>query len=77
MSIEKNVIDYLKETFRLEQVNLDMNFRDDLGFDSLDLVELVAYLEDVLHHHVTDEELSQLTTVRDVVHFLQAKGADI
>lgn len=40
---------------------------EDLGMDSLDLVELVTEAEEVLKVEISDEELSKLETVKDVV----------
>lgn len=55
------------------------SFIDDLGADSLDLVELIMSFEDVFKDDVptleiSDEEAEKIATVGDAVTFLKAKG---
>lgn len=49
---------------------------DDLGGDSLDLVELVMALEDEFEFEITDEEAEKLVTVQDVVDFVSLRFPD-
>ncbi len=48
----------------VEQVKIESDLARDLGFDSLDTVELIAYLDDELH--VKEAEPAELRTVHDV-----------
>ena len=47
------------------------NIMDDLGADSLDVVELITSLEDEFDVIITDERIRELTTVKDVVDFIE------
>lgn len=50
------------------------SFVDDLGADSLDLVELVLALEDKFKIEISDEEAEQLITVQDALDCLKGRG---
>lgn len=53
---------------------MDTNFRDDLGVDSLDIVELSMALEDEFGiGEMSEEDLASITTIGDLVAYLQRK----
>lgn len=54
-----------------DAVTLDASFIEDLGCDSLDVVELVMTLEEEFNIEVPDEELEKLVTVGDVVEYIE------
>ncbi len=54
------------------QVSLEASFKEDLGADSLDVVELVMELEDEFDLEISDEDAEKITTVGDVVKYIQA-----
>jgi len=54
------------------QVVLEASFKDDLGADSLDVVELVMELEDEFDLEISDEDAEKITTVGDVVKYIEA-----
>ena len=54
-----------------DRITMDTNIADDLGADSLDVVELVMSIEDNFGSVITDENAANLTTVRQVVEFLE------
>lgn len=54
-----------------DQVTLDAKFIEDLGADSLDVVELVMALEEEFGHEIPDEEAEKLQSVGDVVKFIE------
>lgn len=54
-----------------EQITPDTNLVDDLGADSLDVVELIMSLEDEFGISISDEDAVQLTTVRLIVEYLE------
>ena len=59
-----------------DEITMDCSF-DDLGADSVDLVELVMAMEEEFDVGEIDEaELAGLKTVRDCVHFLSKKLGD-
>ena len=52
-------------------ITMDTNIADDLGADSLDVVELVMSIEDEFEMEVPDEEIEKMKTVADVVKFIE------
>ena len=54
-----------------ESITLETNLIDDLGADSLDVVELIMSLEDMFGISITDEDAAQLYTVRRIVEYLE------
>jgi acyl carrier protein len=57
-----------------ERVKIEASFIDDLGADSLDIVELVMAMEEEFGIEIPDEDAEKLKTVGDVSNYLQAKG---
>jgi len=55
------------------EVKLEASFRDDLGADSLDVVELVMELEEEFDMQIDDEDAEKIATVGDAVTFIQSK----
>ena len=56
----------------VEKVTADAKIVDDLGADSLDVVELLSRLEDEYGVMIPDEEVETLSTVGDVANAIQA-----
>jgi acyl carrier protein len=54
-------------------VTLDASFIEDLGADSLDIVELVMALEEEYDMEITDEEAEKIRTVQDVVNYIESQ----
>ena len=54
-----------------EGLTLDTNIADDLGADSLDVVELLMAIEDEFEVEIPDEEIENLKTVGAVVDYIQ------
>lgn len=52
------------------EVTPDASFVEDLGADSLDVVELIMALEEEFDLKITDEEAEQIATVRDAVIYI-------
>ena len=57
-----------------ERVKPEASFIDDLGADSLDIVELVMAMEESFDMEIPDEEAENLKTVQNVVDYLNSKG---
>ena len=55
------------------EVKLEASFRDDLGADSLDVVELVMELEDEFEMEISDDDAEKVTTVGDTVSYIESK----
>ena len=53
------------------------SFKDDLGADSLDLLEVIMALEDEYGIEMNTEDLSDLNTVGDVMNYLKESGIEI
>ncbi|CAM3354322.1 acyl carrier protein [Marinicrinis lubricantis] len=54
------------------EVTLEASFKDDLGADSLDVVELVMELEDEFDLEISDEDAEKISTVGEVVNYINA-----
>jgi len=54
-----------------DDVTMNSNLLEDLGADSLDLVDLVMSLEDEFSLEVPDEEFDKIKTVGDVVKYIE------
>ncbi|MBO8143105.1 MAG: acyl carrier protein [Thermodesulfobacterium sp.] len=78
MSIEEKVIDIISQKLNLskDQIKPEASFVDDLGADSLDLVELVMAMEEAFGMEVPDEEAEKLRTVKDVIEYVKAKTGE-
>jgi acyl carrier protein len=57
-----------------DEVTPDKSFVDDLDIDSLSMVEIAVAAQDKFGVEIPDEELKNLKTVKDVVHFVQRSG---
>ncbi len=57
-----------------EKVTTTASFIDDLGADSLDIVELVMTMEEEFDMEIPDEEAEKLRTVGDVVRYITTKA---
>lgn len=53
-----------------DKITLDATFKDDLGADSLDIVELIMELEDEFDLEISDEDAEKISTVGDVVTYI-------
>lgn len=56
-----------------EEVTMEASFTEDLGADSLDVVELVMALEDEFSIEIPDEEVNSIKTVGDAVNYITKK----
>ncbi|HLO02996.1 MAG TPA: acyl carrier protein [Symbiobacteriaceae bacterium] len=56
------------------EVTMEANFIEDLGADSLDIVELIMALEEEFEIEVPDEDAEKLTTVASAISYITSKG---
>ncbi|MCI6488533.1 MAG: acyl carrier protein [Candidatus Limivicinus sp.] len=63
----------LAEQFEVspDTITLDTNLIDDLGADSLDVVELIMSIEDEFGVSISDEEAANLVTVQRIVDYVE------
>ena len=54
----------------IEEIAPDSSFIDDLGADSLDIVELVMNFEDAFGIEIPDEDAEKISTVQDAVDYI-------
>ena len=59
-----------------DQVQMDKSFQRDLAADSLDLVELIAAIEDKYDVELADEELEKMKLISDLWQYLEQKTAE-
>ena len=55
------------------EVKVEASFREDLGADSLDVVELVMELEDEFDMEISDEDAEKIATVGDAISYIEGK----
>ena len=74
MNLEK-VIGLLANQLNIskDKINADSKIIEDLGADSLDMVEMLMTLEDEFGISISDEEAVNLKTVADIVNYIEKK----
>ncbi len=74
MAIEQRVKEIIVEQLGVNEgeVKPEAKFVDDLGADSLDLVELVMALEEEYNMEISDEDAEKILTVGDAVEYIKA-----
>jgi acyl carrier protein len=73
--IEKKVKAIVMEQLGVseEELKSEASFVDDLGADSLDLVELVMALEEEFGQEIPDEDAEKITTVQDAINYINER----
>jgi acyl carrier protein len=76
MTLEEKIIDLIAEQLNVsrEECVPEASFIDDLGADSLDLVELIMEMEETFDIHIADNELEKIRSIKDVLEFLHGKN---
>jgi acyl carrier protein len=77
MSIEQRVKEIIVEQLGVNEgeVKPEAKFVDDLGADSLDLVELVMALEEEYNMEISDEDAEKILSVGDAIEFIKAHAS--
>ena len=73
MSVFEKLQEIIAEQLEIEpaEIDYDSNIIDDLGADSLDIVDLVMSVEDEFGIEVPDEALEGITTIEDMVKYIE------
>ena len=76
MSAEDKVIDIITEQLSVEKDKVvpSASFVDDLGADSLDLVELIMAMEEAFDIEIPDEVAEKIVTVQDAVDHVKSSS---
>jgi len=76
--MQKKIVDIIANQLGVDKeiVSPEANVVDDLGADSLDVVELVMALEEAFDLEIPDEEAEKIRTVKDIIEYL-AKALSI
>jgi len=74
MSVYDDIVEIVSDQLDVEpeKVTPSASFVDDLGADSLDLVELIMRIEEELEIEIPDEDAEQIVTVDDAVKYIEA-----
>ena len=72
-NIEQKIIKTVADTLRIEEstISTESKFVDDLGADSLDLVELMMAIEAAFDCDIPDEDAGKIATVADAVKYVE------
>ncbi|MCB2216735.1 acyl carrier protein [Desulfofustis glycolicus] len=72
MAIDQEMIDIIVEQLSVEKDKVvpQASFVDDLGADSLDLVELIMAMEEKFEIEIPDEDAEKIVTVQDAVDYV-------
>ncbi len=75
MSVAEKVKQIIVEQLGVDESQVDpaASFVDDLGADSLDIVELVMAFEEAFDLDIPDDEAEKIKTVKDAVDYIEAK----
>jgi acyl carrier protein len=75
MPVAEKVKQIIVEQLGVDENQVDQNasFVDDLGADSLDIVELVMAFEEAFDIDIPDEDAEKITTVKQAIDYIEAK----
>ena len=78
MNVEEKVKNIIIEQLGVsaDEVVPDASFVDDLGADSLDLVELVMVLEEEFGKEIPDEDAEKIQTVKDATNYIKGQTTE-
>ncbi len=77
MSLEERVTDIIVEQLGVskEEIVKEASFIDDLGADSLDIVELVMAMEEEFDLEIPDEDAEKIQTIGDAISYVKDRTA--
>jgi len=75
IDVDKKVKEIIVEQLNIteEECVSDAAFIDDLGADSLDIVELIMAMEDHFGMDISDDDLAQIRIVQDIVDYIKER----
>jgi acyl carrier protein len=75
MSLEERIAEIIVEQLGVsrEEISPDASFVEDLGADSLDLVELVMAMEEEFDVEIPDDDAARIERIKDAVAYLKEK----
>lgn len=78
MSVEQKVKQIIAEQLGVDESQVDntASVVDDLGADSLDIVELSMAFEEAFDIEIPDEDAKKIITVRDAIDYIEARKAE-
>jgi len=76
-SVEERVVDIVSENLGVnkEQVTRETRFQEDVGADSLDIVELVMELEEEFEITIPDDQAEKIKTVGEAIDYIKQEQA--
>ncbi len=76
MSVEDKMKKIIAEklSVAMEEIVPEASFVDDLGADSLDLVELIMSMEEEFDTDISDEDAEKIITVKDAIDYINAQS---
>jgi acyl carrier protein len=74
-SLERRIQEIVSEQLGIEEdeVGQEASFIEDLGADSLDIVELIMAMEEEFDMEIPDEDAEKILTVKDAVEYIRKK----
>ena len=75
----EQIEDIVKEVFAIQiggwkdKISNEANIRTDMGFDSLDIVEVMMEFENRFNIKIPDEALYNLYTINDVINYIEMR----
>jgi acyl carrier protein len=76
MSAEKKIIAIIAEQLGVheDEINPDAALIEDMGADSLDIVELVMAMEEEFEMEIPDEDAEKISTVQDIIDYVKKRS---
>jgi len=74
-SVEERIIELITEQLDRDksEISPEMSFIDDLGADSLDLVELIMTIEEEYNIEIPDDDAEKITYIKDAIEYVKGK----
>jgi acyl carrier protein len=73
--VQQRIIQLIARQLQKEpsEIRPEMSFSDDLGADSLDLVELIMTVEEEFNIEIPDEDAEKIKFVKDAIEYVKSK----